>query len=74
MPTSKRSGTALLLRCATCDARPPCAHDLTGWTTPMGHSQVLAAAAADEYEPCTCTLACVPQGLVEGQACRLSLD
>lgn len=23
-------------------------------------------------EPCTCTLACIPQGLVDGQVCRLA--
>lgn len=25
-------------------------------------------------KPCTCTLACIPQGLVEGQVCRMATD
>lgn len=25
----------------------------------------------EEGEPCTCTLACIPQGITEGQRCRL---
>lgn len=28
----------------------------------------------ETIEPCTCTIACIPQGITEDQTCRLSLS
>ena len=30
--------------------------------------------AATEYEPCTYTIACIPQGITDEQTCRLQAD